>query len=82
MKVSKKMEIREQYFVLQNKDGEFLHTRNDSVGTLYFMDEFRTCHKFKDSKSLNQFLNSIYGKSMFPQEFENIVARKVVIAFI
>lgn len=49
------MEIREQYFVLQNKDGEFLYTRNDSVGTLYFMDEFRTCHKFKDSKSLNQF---------------------------
>ncbi len=53
-----------------------MHTRNDSVGTPYFMDEFRTCHKFKDSKSLNQFLNSIYVKSMFPQEFENIVARK------
>lgn len=82
MEVSKKMEIKDQYFVLQNKDGEFLHTRNDSIGTPYFMDEFRTCHKFKDAKSLNQFLNSIYVKSMFPQKFENIVARKVVIAFV
>lgn len=70
------MKVKE-YYIIQNKEGNFFKVDNNSGGYPVFIEDFEFCEKYNSKQFVEKFLKSNYVTELFKNEFEGCIIRKV-----
>ena len=71
------MIIDREYYVIQNKHGEFFSFDTTSGGYPVFMNNYKLCKRFDTENEIITFLNSKYVTEQFKNEFIDIEIKKI-----